>query len=97
MNLGNTITFLRKQRKINQSDLAKKCKITQAYLSLIENDKKEPNLATLKKIAKGLDVPLPVIFFFSLEEGDVPKSKKEIFDAITPSLQGLVKNVFSLE
>ncbi|MBK9526113.1 MAG: helix-turn-helix transcriptional regulator [Bacteroidetes bacterium] len=51
MDLVTTISKLRKSRKITQDDLAKKCDITQAYLPLIENNRKEPNLSTLKTIA----------------------------------------------
>lgn len=90
MKLGNTIKELRKLKHMNQEVLAKKCGITQAYLSLIENDKKEPNLVTLKVISKGLDTPLPLIFFLSMTEDDVSESKKAMFAQINPSIKDLV-------
>jgi XRE family transcriptional regulator, regulator of sulfur utilization len=90
MKLGSTIKALRKQKHIPQEVLAEKCGITQAYLSLIENDKKEPNLATLKDISKGLETPLPLIFFLSMTEDDVSESKKAMFAQINPSIKNLV-------
>ena len=94
MNLGSTIKELRKQKKIPQEILANKSGITQAYLSLIENDKKEPNLSTLKEISKALDTPLPLIFFLSLSEDDVSESKKTIFTQLNPSIKELVSNYY---
>jgi XRE family transcriptional regulator, regulator of sulfur utilization len=90
MKLGNTIKELRKQKHIPQEVLAENCGITQAYLSQLENDKKEPNLATLKAISKGLDTPLPLIFFLSMTEDDISESKKGIFAQINPSIKDLV-------
>jgi len=92
MELGNTIKEIRKKKKIPQEILAERSGITQAYLSLIENDKKEPNLSTLKEISKALDTPLPLIFFLSLSEEDVPDAKKLIFSQLNPSIKELVSN-----
>ena len=92
MKLGSTIKELRKQKKIPQEIIAEKCWITQAYLSLIENDKKEPNLSTLKDISKALDTPLPLIFYLSLSEDDISDSKKTYFTQINPSVKDLISN-----
>jgi len=92
MKLGNTIKELRKQKRIPQEFLAEKCGITQAYLSLIENDKKEPNLSTLKVISKALETPLPIIFYLSLSEEDISESKKSLFSQLNPSIKNLVSN-----
>lgn len=92
MKLGNAIKEIRKQKKIPQEILAEKCGITQAYLSLIENDKKEPNLSKLKDISKALDTPLPLIFYMSLSEDDISDSKKNMFTQINPSVKDLISN-----
>ena len=46
MNLGQAIKDLRKTKGIKQGDFAIECGITPAYLSQIENNKREPNLST---------------------------------------------------
>lgn len=97
MNLGNAITKIRKDSNTTQEDLAKKCNITQAYLSQIENNKKEPNLSTLKDISVALAVPLAVIFFLALEENDVPEGKQPIFNMLKPSMAGFIESVFQHE
>ena len=94
MDIGKTITHLRKTKEITQEDLAKKCDITQAYLSQIEKNKKEPNLSTLKSIALALAIPLPVLFFMALENTDVPESKQEMFNVMKPSMSGFFETIF---
>ena len=95
MDIGSTITSLRKSKSITQGDLAKSSNITQAYLSQIENNKKEPNLSTLKDISFSLGIPLPVIFFMSLEKDDVPEHKQEFFNTMKPTLSGFFESIFN--
>lgn len=94
MNLGQAIKDLRKDKGIKQGAFANQCGITPAYLSQIENNRREPNLSTLKLISEKLDTPLPVIFFKSMNDEDIPDDKKEIYKFIYPSLNELVHSVF---
>lgn len=93
MKLGSTISHIRKSKGIKQEDLAEWSDITQAYLSLIENDRKEPNLGTLKRISESLETPLPIIFFLSLDDSDIQQDKKQLVDEITPLIENLIKNL----
>ena len=95
MNLGKTIKTARKQKGLTQSQFAEACDITQAYLSQIENNNKEPNLSTLKNISTHLEVPLPVLFFLALDEEDVQPEKAEAFKLIAPSVRSLLNQFFS--
>lgn len=65
MDLGQTIKSIRKQKGLKQNQFAELCEITQAYLSQIENNLKEPNLSTLKVISDKLETPLPILFSFA--------------------------------
>jgi len=94
MNLGTTIAQLRKSKKISQEDLASMCNITQAYLSLIENNKKDPHLTTLKSISDALEVPLPVVFFMSLETSDIRNEKLKDYEILKPSMDGMIDQIF---
>ena len=96
MNLGVTIRNIRKQKGFIQTDFAKKCGITQTYLSQIENNQKEPNLSTLKTISKVLSVPLPVIFFLSMDEKDVSPRKRDAFNLVNPSVKSLINEFFAI-
>ncbi len=57
--LGKMLRSLRKREGWSQVDLAKKAKVSQAYIAKLETGvKKNPSLATLKRIAKALGVPV---------------------------------------
>jgi len=96
MDLGTVIKNIRKDRQQTQNELAANCDITQTYLSQIEGNKKEPNLSVLKKISTCLDVPLPVLFFLSLNEQDIDPNKREAFKLLNLPLKNLVGDVFGL-
>lgn len=95
MNIGKTIKQFRKKKGIKQGDFSNLCHISQTYLSLIENNQKEPNISLLKNIAAHLDIPLPILFFLSLDDTDIPERKKEIFEIIEPSVKDLIKQIYN--
>ncbi|MCG2611795.1 helix-turn-helix domain-containing protein [Flavobacterium sp. SM15] len=94
MNLGTVIKDIRKQKGQTQTEFASLCGITQTYLSQIENNSKEPNLSTLKEISSRLDIPLPILFFLSLNEDDISPEKRKAFEIINPSVKSLVNEFF---
>ena len=94
MDLGQTIKSIRKQKGLRQNQFAELCDITQAYLSQIENNLKEPNLSTLRVISSNLETPLPILFFLSLDNKDVKPEKAEAFEMIAPSVKSLVNQFF---
>lgn len=94
MDLGITIKELRKQKGITQSLLAEKSGITQTYLSQIESNDKEPNLSTLRVISEKLDVPLPIIFFLSLDEKDIKPDKFLAYTHLAPSIKAMIKELY---
>jgi transcriptional regulator with XRE-family HTH domain len=96
MNLGVTIKNIRKQKGQTQSEFALACGISQTYLSQIENNQREPNLSTLKIISNELNVPLPILFFLSLNIDDIQQSKREAFEIISPSVKSLVNEFFAV-
>jgi transcriptional regulator with XRE-family HTH domain len=96
MNIGKVIKDTRKQKGQTQTVFALSCGITQTYLSQIENNSKEPNLSTLKTISSNLDIPLPILFFMSLNEEDIPLEKRKAFGIINPSVKSLINEFFSV-
>ena len=88
------IKTVRKQKGLKQKDFAEMCNISPAYLSQIENNLKEPNLSTLKKISLQINVPLPILFFLSIDEKDIAPEKEEAFKLIAPSVKSLINQFF---
>lgn len=50
---------LREAKGFTQADLAKKAKVTQPYITMLESgQRKAPSIATLRRLAKALGVPM---------------------------------------
>jgi len=94
MDLGSNIKKIRKQKGRTQGEFAALCDITQTYLSQIESNNKEPKLSILKTISEQLNIPLPILFFLSMTEDDVPQHKRHAFGIISPSVKSLVNEFF---
>ena len=56
--VGKNIKLFREQKNITQSELAEKLNVTRQAVSNWENEKTEPDIDTLHKIASALDVPI---------------------------------------
>ena len=64
--LGDRIRNLRLSSGMNQEELAFKSGISPAHLGQIERGLKSPTISTIQKIAKALNVTLPILFSFDL-------------------------------
>lgn len=97
MNYGKMIYTLRVNRmKQRQNEFAESIGITQSYLSGIENGNKKPTTDLLEKIASHVNLPMPILFWFSITEKDVPKEKKEYFVSLKPTADALINSFFNL-
>ncbi len=61
LTLGELIAMIRNQLKMSQRVLAKRAKVPQSTISNLEKSKKQPNLATLKKVFQALFCDLIII------------------------------------
>lgn len=57
----NPVRAWREHKQIKMSELAKKVGISSAYLSQIENGKRNPTIDTLKAIAKELSIDIELL------------------------------------
>ena len=71
MSIGRTIQLVRTARQMTQKDLSGRVGCSAGYLSMIENDKKNPSLKTLEQIAVGLDVPVSFLLDMGSEHKNV--------------------------
>ena len=53
---GQTLKRIRTKKKMSQGDIARALEVHRAYISGIENGKRNPTLATIKKLADALKV-----------------------------------------
>lgn len=61
LTLGELIAMIRNQLKMSQRVLAKRAGVPQSTISNLEKSKKQPNLATLKKVFQALFCDLLII------------------------------------
>jgi len=78
MNIGSAIQLARTKRKLSQVELAKRAGISVSYLSLLERDKRDPPISTVKKIASALGIPIELLFFLGAESGELQGISKEL-------------------
>ncbi len=97
MRIGFAISTLRKTRGLSQGNLAEMVEISQTSLSLIELNKRTPHAKTLKKIALALEVTEPIVYLLSIDEEDIPKKNKALFNAIYPTIEKLFYQIFDLK
>jgi len=89
-NIGKSIKFVRIAADLKQGDMADKLGVSQNYLSLIENGKKEPSLSFLRKVSEIFDVPLS---FLILEGSEDFESQQPDVDDIYKKLHSLMLDV----
>ena len=90
--IGTAIKKIRKSKNLKQVEFAKKIKISTSSLSAIEQGARKPSLRMLEKIAKGFDLPVSIIFWFTIKREDV--DKKEVFDILKPSIDDMILSLF---
>lgn len=68
----------RTKRGVSQTDLARLADCSVSYLSMLENNKRDPTLSTLTKVAQALNVPIGILFFLASERGELAGMNKEL-------------------
>jgi XRE family transcriptional regulator, regulator of sulfur utilization len=95
MDLGTAIKLYRKQKNLKQNDFAAICDISPAYLSQIENNLREATVPTLRVIADNLQIPLPILFFLSLDDNDIAPNKRKAFAILSTPIKSMISSFFS--
>lgn len=71
MNVGHAIRLCRTQRGVSQSEVARRANCSVSYLSMLENNKRDPTLSTVTSIAQALHVPIGVLFFLASDKAEM--------------------------
>jgi transcriptional regulator with XRE-family HTH domain len=62
MEIGPKLRELREERHLNQGDIERKTGLLRCYVSRVENGRTIPNVETLEKFARALEIPLYRLF-----------------------------------
>jgi len=91
MKIGTAIKDLRKSKNIKQKELAEKLCISNAYLSSIENNKKEASMGLIKEIANLLGVPFYYFFIKAYDEELLDGKQKKVFIKVRKLIDEFIK------
>ena len=83
MNLGNAIKICRAHRGLTQAELSKEAGISLSYLSLLERDKRDATISTLEAIARGLGIPLNLLFFLASDSEALQGLPEDVRDRLS--------------
>lgn len=78
MNVGQAIKMCRSRRGLSQAELAQRADCSVSYLSLLENNQRDPTLSTIENIAMALSVPVGILFFLAADRSDISGMDKEL-------------------
>jgi transcriptional regulator with XRE-family HTH domain len=62
MSVGRAVKFARVAAGIKQKDLAHRLDVSPNYLSLVENEKRDPSISFLRNTASEMAIPLGLLF-----------------------------------
>lgn len=91
MNIGKAIKLCRTQKNLRQSELAASAQISVAYLSLIEQGKRDPNFSVLQSLSNSLNVPLSILVFLASDSSEMKTISPELFEKLSVTALELVK------
>lgn len=78
MSIGTAIKTCRNRKDMTLKELSIESGLSLSYISLLENNKRDPNLSTVESISNALKIPISLLLFLSEE--------KEKFESISPEL-----------
>ena len=78
MNVGQAIRLCRTRRGVSQSAIANRADCSVSYLSMLENNKRDPTLSTVTKIAEALHVPVGLLFVLAAEHSELGAIDEDI-------------------
>jgi transcriptional regulator with XRE-family HTH domain len=76
MIIGDRLRSLRIEKKFSQGEIEKRTGLLRCYISRVENGHTVPNVETLEKMARALEVPLYALFYDGEEPPAPPKLLK---------------------
>lgn len=76
MIIGDRLRLLREQKNFSQGDIEKKTGLLRCYVSRVENGHTVPNVETLEKFARALEVPMYQLFYDGAEPPKLPNLLK---------------------
>jgi transcriptional regulator with XRE-family HTH domain len=76
MIIAERLRALREGKKLSQGDIEKRTGLLRCYISRVENGHTVPNVETLEKMARALEIPMYKLFYDGEEPPKLPNLLK---------------------
>lgn len=83
MELGKAIKICREQKGLTRTELADKTILSVSYISLLENNKRDPSLSKVEKIAAALGIPMSVLLFLATDKSEFESINSELAEKLS--------------
>lgn len=90
MDIGSAIKELRKKKGLNQHELSENAQMTQSHISRLESNLRDPTMTTLKSIANGLKVPLPILLLHAMTAEDLEPLKAKPYKMLLREIRSTI-------
>ncbi len=95
MDVGNAIKELRLKARLSQKKLAEKSKLTQGYVSNVENGRQHPSDPVLKRICRALNAPMPLVKLMSIDILNVSPKHRPLFARLKKEIDQLTDDTLN--
>jgi transcriptional regulator with XRE-family HTH domain len=83
MNIAKALKICRAQKGMTKTALAEKAEMSISYLSLLEQGKRDPNLSTIDKLCKALNIPSSIFMFLASDANELNGISKELAEKLS--------------
>ena len=83
MNLGNAIRFFRTQRVMTREVLADKANLSTSYISLLEQNKRDPAFSTIENIANQIGIPTSILLFLISDPAELSSLEQQLAEKMS--------------
>ncbi len=83
MDLGNAIRFCRTQKGMTQRELAQRAGLSASYISLLEQNKRDPVFSTIETLAAQLSVPTSILLFLAADRAELSALDRELAEKLS--------------
>ncbi len=91
MNIGRAIKLCRSQKAMTQMELARRSGVSLSYVSLIEQNKRDPTMSVVEEISRGLEVPLSILIFLAADKNELAGLSEEVREKLSRAALDLLK------
>lgn len=92
MDIGNAIKLCRVRKGWTQEQLATKAGVSPSYLSLIENNRRDATVSSVKKLSRTLGVPLNLLVFLAADSSDLQGLPEDLRDRLSRLVLSLLSD-----